>query len=131
MKRHRLTVIESGVASFRFEMSGNYIIGRLKTKCAEAAIAFDEMPTLIIFNKARYLSGIHCVLLQDRVGYQLVDGWGQYFSTNGIFCNGRRVEFTALKHGDSIIIGCEEVSLLYESEQDWAESEKETLSKIR
>lgn len=130
MKRHWLTVIENGLASARLEMSGNYIIGRHEGRCKEAAIAFDETPTLIIFNKARYLSGVHCTLTEDQVGYQIVDGWGQYFSTNGILCNGRRVEYAALKHGDLIALGCKEINLLYELEQDLGQSEEETLSQV-
>jgi pSer/pThr/pTyr-binding forkhead associated (FHA) protein len=131
VKRHWLTVIENGEAAFRFQMQGIYIIGRLQGRCQKTAIAFEETPTLIIINKARHLSGVHCVLFQDEIGYQLIDGWGQYFSTNGVFCNGRRVQFAALKHGDLIIVGSDEVSLLYESERfDVGEDEKETLSKV-
>lgn len=131
MKRHWLTVIENGVASFQLQLSGNYIIGRLEGRCEKAAIAFDESPTLIIFNKARYLSGVHCVLFQDAIGYQLIDGWGQqYRSSNGVFCNGRRIDCSPLKHGDSIIVGSEEVILLYESEQDLAQNEEGTFSHL-
>jgi pSer/pThr/pTyr-binding forkhead associated (FHA) protein len=70
-------------------------------------------------------------LYRDEIGYQLIDGWGQYKSANGIFVNGRRVEYACLKHGDEIILGNEQIILLYESERDFSQFEEETLSKIR
>lgn len=127
MKLHWLTIVESGLIQERFLLKGNYIVGRIWEKCKEFALAFDEAPTLLIFEKNRHLSGLHCVLFQDAVGYQLIDGWGQYFSTNGISLNGCRVEFATLNHGDVILLGSE-ISLIYECERDISESQKQTLS---
>jgi pSer/pThr/pTyr-binding forkhead associated (FHA) protein len=130
LKKHTLTLIEQGEKIAAIALQGNYIIGRLKYRCSELAIAFDETPTLIIFSQAKYLSAIHCVLYRDEIGYQLIDGWGQYKSANGIFLNGYCIEYGCLKHGDEIILGNEEIILLYESEQV-QQVEEETLSKIR
>ena len=129
-KHHTLTLVEKGEIICGLVLHGNYVIGRTKYKCEQAAIIFSEDPTLIIFKEAKYLSGVHCVLYEDEIGYQLIDGWGQYYSANGVFCNGHQVNHTFLKHGDQILLGTEEIILLYESEPDLQE-EEETLSKIR
>jgi pSer/pThr/pTyr-binding forkhead associated (FHA) protein len=129
-KNHQLTLIKGGEKIAAIALQGNYIIGRSKFRCSELAIAFDESPTLIIFNGAKCLSAMHCVLYQDSIGYQLIDGWGLKYSTNGVFCNGHKVDNTAIKHGDEITLGSDEISLLYESEQD-AQTEEETFSNFK
>lgn len=66
------------------------------------------------------------MLIEDIRGYQIIDGWGSHFSTNGIYSAGSKIKFKSLVHNDLIFLGCAEVSLLYESEKDMVEGDKET-----
>ncbi len=125
-----ITVSESGETLYckRFALLGNYIIGRSSERCYEASLAFSDPTTVLVLPQtSRHLSGFHCVLFYEN-GYHLIDGWGQYKSTNGVQLNGRRVEFAALAHGDVAYLGCDKVELKYEFEREVSEEEKETLS---
>ena len=132
--KHYLTITVSllgeTVYEKRFALSGNYIIGRNSERCHEVFLAFNNPTTVIVLPQAsRHLSGFHCVLYEDAC-YHIIDGWGQNKSTNGLHLNGRRIEFATLCHGDIVFLGCQDISLLYESEENTAESDKETVSEI-
>jgi pSer/pThr/pTyr-binding forkhead associated (FHA) protein len=125
-----LTINEAGKQQRRLLLSGNYIIGRLQRRCSEAAQAFEEAPMILIFDSCRHLSSLHCVLLRTGDSYEIIDGWGEYFSTNGVQINGFRVEFAILKNDDLIHLGCSDVTLRYEIETDVEEEDKATLSQV-
>ena len=132
---HWLTVSIQDVYHERILMQGSYLIGRQEHKCRENALVFDSQITIISLPQApRKLSAFHACLLQCENNYALIDGWGRYKSTNGVYVNNiRRTYFDFLYSGDVIFLGCQEVFLKYEIESEFLEEEessKKTLSQI-
>lgn len=135
MRQHLLTIIVKNQSEIiynqRVNLKGNYIIGRLKIRCDEMLLAFNSHTSVITLPQAnRHLSGFHCVLVENKEGYQIIDGWGQYKSTNGIYKSNYRIQFDYLFNGDEIFLGSREVILKYESERNITEDEKKTLSQV-
>ncbi|MBW4584070.1 MAG: FHA domain-containing protein [Aetokthonos hydrillicola CCALA 1050] len=99
-------------------MSDHYIIGRNKQKCQEVLLSFSSSVIPIVLPQSILkLSGFHCTLYRDSAGYLIIDGWGRYKSTNGIYVNGKKVESMFLKNNDVVYLGCQEIILKYHNDE--------------
>ncbi|MBO3462959.1 FHA domain-containing protein [Aetokthonos hydrillicola Thurmond2011] len=98
-----------------FYLFEHYLIGSDKQKCQEILLSFSSPVELIILEHPK-ISGFHCTLYKDNLGYLIIDGWSKYKSRNGIYVNGKKTECKFLTNNDVIFLGCSEITLQYKEE---------------
>lgn len=114
----------------KFHLQGNYVFGRSKSKCDRFALALNS-PVNVVVIPLLNISGFHAVLCSINGDYQIVDGWGDSYSTNGVFVNGVKVDFAILSNRDEVKLASSDVRIIYHEEvEDILNEEKSTLQNL-
>ena len=110
-------------------LSGNYLFGRSRQKCLTYLENFSKPAQIIAIPETpNFISNYHAVIccLEDCC---IIDGWGDYYSRNGIYVNSNKITFKKLENKDVIHLGHQNYQIIY-YEKETEQIEKETDSKV-
>ena len=106
-------------------LQGNYLFGRSCQKCLSYAEHFSEPTQIITFPEIPdFVSNFHAVICcLDNCC--IIDGWGDYYSKNGIYVNGSKTTYKKLENRDVIHLGHDNFQITF-FENNEEQIEKET-----